>query len=143
MKLTQVGIKVDIDEWKKLPAGDRSRIIRDFIKMYLAQKDNKLEDIDEQILLRKKAVLEHQKVKVDTELNSINTTLDTIKLQREENIQKQLEAEKEALENAKRCINCKKVMEEAQKAHKFEKGLVCQECYNTSDNDTIRSWGLT
>lgn len=138
MSIIQVSIKVESEEWKQLPAGKRSEIIRDFIKMYLAQKSQDIDKIDEEILLRKKQTLENRKLKTDTELETINATLDRLREYREEKIQEKLKSEKAKLLEGENCLNCKRHLTEAEEKKTTPHGHLCVECYKNLPNDRLK-----
>eukprot|EP00918_Siedleckia_nematoides_P049392 GHVU01108317.1.p1 GENE.GHVU01108317.1~~GHVU01108317.1.p1 ORF type:complete len:141 (+),score=18.83 GHVU01108317.1:601-1023(+) len=139
MGLKQVGININEKDWEALGNG-RGQIVRDLIKSYLAHKDNDTIKIDEEVLRRKKQTLENKKVQVVTELESINSTLNHIKEDRERNELEQLEEEKENALKLVKCIGCHQVLDDKTHKKKFNKGLVCMHCFLKADSKQISEW---
>lgn len=133
-------VVLDSEDWDSLD-GNKSKTIRELIRSYVSYKNKDISQIDEQILYRKKKLLENQKIKHDTELESINQMLIRIREVRDkEEIEKQ-EAEKQKVLLSKTCIgSCRRVLEEGHKVHQFKKGIVCHGCFMSATKEQIELW---
>ena len=122
-------IHVDETDWNAMPAGERSDIIRKFMRDYNNALKGDLNDINLELLRMKIVTLENQKIKIDSELNANRTMLQNAEKTREEDRIKDLEKEKEKIENSKKCAICNFVRADAIKMHNFPIGQVCNTCF--------------
>jgi hypothetical protein len=143
MARTQKIIHVDEEDWNSMPSGERSEIIRKFMKDYNNAIKGNLNDINLELLKVQIVTLENQKVKIDTELQSKKVILENaLKIQEEDRL-KQLEVDKQKLEDANKCICCKKILQPKEKRHKFTKGLVCNACFMVNaTKENILLWSM-
>lgn len=140
MGYTQKIIHVEAEDWNAMPSGQRSEIIRKFIRDYNNALKGNLNDINLELLKTQIVSLENQKAKIDTELQSKRTILqNALKAQEESRVTK-LQEEKERIENQKKCLSCKRILSEDEKQYKFTRGLVCRACFLTSGKDKIKEW---
>jgi hypothetical protein len=129
MSLTPKVINVDEEDWQALPSGQRSDIIRKFIKDYNNSIKGNLNDINVEVLKMQIVTLENQKIKIDTELQSKRSQIEAVNKVQEEGRLKTLEEDKKRIENAKKCVICGFARADAVKMHKFPVGQICQTCY--------------
>jgi hypothetical protein len=140
MSRVQKIIHVEDEDWKAMPEGSRSEIIRKFMRDYNNTLKGNLNDINIEILKVQIITLENQKIKIDTELQSKKNIVEqAIKAQEELRVNK-LEEDKKKIEEAKKCLNCGKILEEGMRSHNFPKGLVCHSCFMGVDSKKVKEW---
>ena len=140
MSFTTKIIHVDEQDWQSLPSGQRSEIIRNFIKDYSNSIKGNLNDINLELLKVQIVSLENQKIKIDTELQSKKSILaNALKVQEEDRVNR-LEADKKRIEDSKKCKNCGKMLAEEMKFHNFPIGAICHSCYLNADGSAYKRW---
>jgi GTP-binding protein EngB required for normal cell division len=99
------------------------------------QEDN----LDKQILKIEKEELINKISQLSAKLDNINNKLDKIKEKENEKEKQLLLNEKEREEAAYKCIICNTINPD-EKFHKFEKGLVCNNCFLSSDPNQLKKY---
>ena len=133
-------VHVDEDAWNCMPVGERSEIIRAFMRDYTNNIKDNLEGINIELLKMKIIKLQNEKIRIDTDLQSSQTKLDNALKAQEEIRIKKLESEKQVIEAAKKCIECNRPIDDNSKKYAFKRGNVCVSCYHEKAGAKWREW---
>ncbi len=140
MVTIQRPILINDKDWNSLPAGQRCSLIRRFIRDYNNAAKGNAGDINLELLAAQITHLEVQKAKICGELEQKRAVLDKARTAQEEVRIKKLEEEKQKIEDMKKCLQCKRILEEGHKVHNFPKGIVCNSCFMNSSKEQIGAW---
>ena len=97
--------------------------------------------INVRLIRNKIGELEKEGSKVSAELSNLRQQLQIYEKVQAEIQSKELEQEKEKIENQFRCANCGNILGEKIRSHKFAIGLICNPCFLTSNKENITKWG--
>jgi hypothetical protein len=140
MAMTQKIIHVEDDEWQLLPEGQRSELIRNFIKDYNNSMRGDVTDIDIEMTKINIAKLEEEIKLKGSELTQFRNKLEQATKKQEENRLKILEGKKEEISKVNKCHNCGLEIPEDMKVHNFKVGKICNFCYLKSNRAQIMKW---
>jgi len=134
-------IALEEEYWNKLPKGKGSEIIRSMIRDYIHAQEDSVEDIDVEMLQIEINHLNNQIRQMVAKRDTKQTRFKQIMAEIEEKRIQGLEEEKRRIEEAKKCINCGKLLDDQQKSHKLTKGLVCNGCFLAASAKDFEKWG--
>lgn len=80
------------------------------------------------------------KIKADLEVQSLLRQKEQMEEMMQKKKEDELRIQKEKIEAAKKCINCKGNLEDAEKKYAFNKGVVCRSCYMSYGASKLREW---
>jgi len=128
-----------IDQAKKLKI-NISKTLSDSLESIFRTHDKNIDGIN----------IKLEKIKLETAIENIKIWQRKLKIseeiiKRHEELQKEKEeqelmAEKERIESAKRCDNCKEIKGEQMKMHAFGKKQICNKCFMSSNPEDIKKW---
>jgi len=111
-----------------------------FLEKMVMTYESDVEGINLELLNIELAKLKTNKMKIDMELQSKLRTKEMLENIIKQKDEERLKQEKEAIENAKKCINCGRTIEEGNTSHKFGKGIVCHSCFMSADGSAVKRW---
>lgn len=137
---TTVTVDIELVEEARRLNINVSGAFNEFLEGLLAKYNEDVEGINIRLERIRITKLTNQLNHIQTQLKngqSLIARWEKIQQDKEEN---KLQEEKETIENAMKCINCGKIMEEQMKSHKFNKGHVCHSCFMSASKESIKGW---
>lgn len=137
---TTLTLDIDIIEKCKALQINISGECQKFLEKVVNTYQNDIEGVNLELLNIEIVRLKNQKMKIDMELqNKLRTKemLEEIIKKKEET---KLQEEKEQIENANRCDNCKEIKSDQMKMHTFGNKKICNSCFMSSTKDKTKEW---
>ena len=142
--MSKTKVTINVDNWvledAKFHKVNISRTTEDALRSYLNLIKGDVEAADEVLVMRRLEKKETQLTKIQGEVSALRQTLDKISKMKSAKEDERLEKEKEEIENAKKCINCDKIIPEKAKSHNFDKGSICNSCFLGCSSNDLKRW---
>jgi len=129
-----------VDKAKKMGI-NMSKALNDYLKRLIIDQEEDLEGVNYELLSIDILKLQNSINQQQAMLTSKIKQKEQIQEQIEKNKTEELEADKKRIEDAKKCLNCGKLLDERQKSHKFTNGLVCNGCFLSGSAQDYKKWG--
>lgn len=100
-----------------------------------------LDDAAERVIRKKLERSERNLTQIQAKCSEYRNILAKIEEKREKSEIIRLEKQQDAVNNAKRCINCRLIQAESIKMHDFPVGQVCHGCLMGAAKDQLMKWG--
>lgn len=120
--------------------GNVRKKLEEFMVSFNAQQSGDVDEISIEELNIDIHRLENTKTRIITELESKVAIRDRIKESLENKRKMALEAERERIQNAMKCLQCGKVMKDDHTTHSFDKGIVCNSCFLGANKEKLSRW---
>ena len=142
MGITTTSLRVDESDLKdaKSIGINISKEVRQLLKNLINRQQNDFEGVSLTILIKQRDKLLKSLSVSNVELSRINNQIDELKKAQEDKMMKQLEDERNRIEESNKCIKCGSKYTGAIKYHNFPKGKVCNGCYTVADAKQIKGW---
>jgi len=138
-QITTITIDGDLLKKAKAMQINISGSLQEYLEKIIMQNENDLDGVNLELLNIEIVRLQNELNKVQTTLSSKMKLRETIHQKQEERNMQKLEEERQKIEEAKKCFNCG-VVNENLKMHNFPVGLICNGCYQGSNGQQIKKW---
>lgn len=139
-----IHILVDPNTYKEFMAivgrGNLTRTIEQFMLNTIAVNNKDTKGIDIKLLNNDLERLKRKLSKIQAELTQKQKLKEKYEEEHRKAEELALIEEKERIEAKHKCIQCGRIINEAEKIHKFPKGSVCSGCFMAADSSNIKRW---
>lgn len=119
-----------------------SETLNDALKAKIAISTGNLEDINEELLRLEVQKLQNSVSRDTIILKSKLEDLKKIEGMSENKKEAELLRQKKMLEEANKCINCHKIFTAKESRKKFDKGMVCNSCFQNYGSEKFKEWSM-
>ena len=120
--------------------GNVTNNFEDYMMRTIATEKADITGIDIQLLNIEIGRLTKRLTKIQAEIKAKIALKEQYEQNGKEKEEEVLKQEKERLESSQTCDNCKRIIPEIMKIHKFAKGQICQACYGSLPAADLKGW---
>ena len=129
-----------VDFQNAVGKGNVTKALEEYMVTVVGLKSGDTDKIDLDILENEINKLSKDLSKIQTKLQNKITLKEKMQTKIQEKEIQRLEAEKKAIEEAKKCYNCGMFIQEGKKVHEFPVGNICNGCFMSMSNEQYENW---